>query len=56
MDAMGHGASVKTAVTPKGGGRYLVANVSMFMPGTWTLRTTFTGPVDDHAAPLVDVP
>jgi YtkA-like len=56
MDAMGHGASIKTEVTPKGGGKYVVGNVSLFMPGTWTLRIAFAGPVDDHAAPLVDVP
>jgi hypothetical protein len=56
MDAMGHGASVKPSVTAAGGGKYIVSNVSMFMPGTWSLRLTFSGAVNDKATVPVDVP
>ncbi len=56
MPSHGHGASVKPTVTPRGGGRYELTNVSLFMPGSWELRTTFTGKVEDRAAPIIDVP
>ena len=36
-----HGAVVPT-VTAAGQGRYVAANVVLFMPGTWELRTTIT--------------
>lgn len=56
MPAMGHGASVRTTVTPKGDGHYLIDNVSTFMPGRWELRTTIAGPPEDHATLPIDVP
>jgi hypothetical protein len=56
MPSHGHGASVKPTVTARGGGRYEVANVTLFMPGSWELRTTFSGKVEDRAAPIVNVP
>lgn len=56
MTAHNHGSSIPTFVEPKGDGRYLVTNVSFFMPGTWELRTTFHGPIEDHVAPSLDVP
>jgi len=56
MDAMGHGASVKPSVSAAGAGKYIVSNVSLFMPGTWSLRFTFSGPVNDKATVPVDVP
>jgi|HubBroStandDraft_6_1064221.scaffolds.fasta_scaffold959447_2 hypothetical protein len=56
MPAMGHGTSIVPSVTAQGNGRYLVTNLSLFMPGTWELRTTVTGPVSDHVAPAFQVP
>lgn len=56
MTSHGHGASVKPTVTPKGGGRYVVSNVSLFMPGSWELRTNLSGPLEDHATAVVTVP
>jgi hypothetical protein len=55
MPAMGHGTSTPTIV-PEGGGKYLVNEVYLYMPGVWELRTTFSGPVSDHATPSVSVP
>lgn len=50
MPSMGHGTSA-TTVTPEGGGKYLVSEMYLFMPGVWELKTTITGPVSDHAEP-----
>jgi hypothetical protein len=55
MPAMGHGTSTPT-ITPEGDGKYLVTEVYLYMPGVWQLKTTFSGPVSDHAAPSVSVP
>jgi hypothetical protein len=56
MPAMGHGASVQPAVTAKGGGKYVVDDVDFFMPGQWQLRMTFSGAVEDHATPVLQIP
>jgi hypothetical protein len=56
MPAHGHGASLRPSVTPKGGGKYLVSDVNLFMPGRWELRTTISGSVSDHVAPVIAVP
>lgn len=57
MVSHAHGTSVTPNVTPLGDGRYLAERVSLFMPGTWQLRTTFVeGTVTDRAAPSLDVP
>jgi hypothetical protein len=53
MVSHAHGTSVVPIVTPEGGGRYLVGEVALFMPGTWQLRID-TG--TDHVAPSLDVP
>jgi hypothetical protein len=50
MPAMDHGTSTPT-VTPKGHGRYEVSDLYLFMPGTWVLKATFSGPMSDHAEP-----
>jgi hypothetical protein len=55
MPAHGHGASVVPTVVAKGAGKYVVTNVSLFMPGEWELRTTFGGPLTDHATPMIEV-
>jgi hypothetical protein len=56
MPAMNHGTSAKPSVMAEGGGKYLVSNVYLFMPGLWELRTTFSGPTADHAAPALQIP
>jgi hypothetical protein len=59
MASHNHGASVVPEVSALGSGKYLVKNVSLFMPGRWELRTHVTGPaakIDDHASIAVDVP
>jgi hypothetical protein len=56
MPAHGHGTSIRPSVVGKGGGKYLVTDVSLFMPGEWELRTTFSGSTSDHAAPEIVVP
>jgi hypothetical protein len=55
MPAMNHGSSSPT-VTPEGGGKYLVSDVYLYMPGTWELRTTISGALVDHATPSIAVP
>jgi YtkA-like len=60
MPAMGHGASVTPAVTETTPGTYVIADVDMFMPGTWELRTTIadadSGTSADHVAPSFQIP
>jgi hypothetical protein len=51
MPSMDHGTSVTPTVTSEGGGKYLVTDLYLFMPGTWELKTTFSGPTSDHAEP-----
>lgn len=62
MPQMAHGASVKPSVAAMGGGRYVISEVELFMPGTWELRTTFgqgTGaqdPGQDRATLSLQIP
>jgi hypothetical protein len=48
MPAMDHGTA-SPAVTQVGGGKYSVKDLYFFMPGTWQLQTSFSGPLTDHA-------
>jgi len=56
MVAMGHGTSVVPSITPRGGGRYVITNLALYMPGRWELRTRLADGQDDHASPTLDVP
>ena len=56
MPAMGHGTSVMPEAKSEGDGKYAVRNVSLYMPGRWELRTTFSGVMMDAATPTFDVP
>jgi hypothetical protein len=56
MPAMGHGTSVVPHAASEGSGKYALRNVSLYMPGRWELRTTFSGVVTDAATPTFDVP
>jgi hypothetical protein len=55
MPDMGHGASVQPSVAEQGDGIYDISCVDIIMPGTWQLRTTFSGPVADNATPTFQV-
>jgi hypothetical protein len=55
MPAMNHGSASPT-IREEGGGNYLVSSVYLYMPGSWQLRTTFSGPLDDHATLALSVP
>jgi hypothetical protein len=54
MPSMGHGTS-SPGVTPQGSGVYLVTDVYLYMQGVWTLRTTISGAMSDHAKPQLDI-
>jgi hypothetical protein len=56
MPAHGHGTSVSPGVTAQGGGLYLVDQLYLYMAGTWELRTTISGALDDAAVPALEVP
>jgi hypothetical protein len=55
MPDMGHGASIEPSVTEEGNGLYVVSCLDIAMPGTWELRTAFSGPVTDNATPTFQV-
>jgi YtkA-like len=55
MPVMGHGTSVEPEAVGEGDGKYVVRNVSLFMPGRWVLRTTFSGVATDEVTPTFDV-
>jgi hypothetical protein len=56
MPAHGHGTTVAPQVSAHGGGQYLIDQLYLYMGGTWELRTTISGPVDDEAVPEIEVP
>lgn len=56
MPAMGHGGSKQPTVTEVGDGVYDVENVYLTMPGTWELRTSLSGAIEDRATVTVEVP
>jgi YtkA-like len=56
MPDMGHGASIAPVVTVAGGGRYVISELELFMPGEWELRTTIAGTSDDGATPAFEIP
>jgi hypothetical protein len=56
MPAMGHGASVKPSVHAEAQpGVFTVANVNLFMPGLWEIRTTIGGSASDHVTPTFEI-
>ncbi len=48
MPAMGHGTAA-AQVEDLGGGVFRLQDLRLAMPGSWELRTTFTGAADDSA-------
>jgi hypothetical protein len=55
MPAMDHGGTYPT-VTAADGGRYVITNLDLYMPGLWQLRTNLVGPTQDNVAPEFEVP
>ncbi|APR74731.1 Hypothetical protein A7982_00077 [Minicystis rosea] len=55
MPTMGHGSSIRPATEAKGGGRYVVSNVALFMSARWDLRTIISGAVSDRALITVQI-
>jgi YtkA-like len=55
MPAMAHGASLRPTVSAEGSGRYVIANLNLFMPGLWQLQTSISGAVNDRATPTLEV-
>jgi hypothetical protein len=56
MPAHGHGTSVDPTVTETAPGVFLASSLYLFMPGTWELRMTIGGTVDDTAKTSFDIP
>ena len=56
MTSMGHGASVTPTATESAPGSYVVTDVDFAMPGTWEMRTTLSGPVNDYVAFQFQIP
>ncbi len=49
MPAHGHGTSVNPTVTETSPGTFVATPLYLFMPGSWELRMTTTGSIDDTA-------
>jgi len=56
MPAHGHGTSVDPTVTETTPGVFLASPLYLFMPGTWELRMTIGGTVDDTAKTSFEIP
>jgi len=56
MPAHGHGTSVDPIVTEMAPGTFVATSVYLFMPGSWELRMTTSGAVDDTAKAAFEIP
>ena len=56
MPAHGHGTSVDPVVTETAPGTFVAAPLYLFMPGSWELRMTTSGSVDDTAKAAFEIP
>jgi hypothetical protein len=56
MPAHGHGTSVDPSVTETAPGVFLASPIYLFMPGSWELRMTTSGSVDDTAKATFEIP
>ena len=56
MPAHGHGTSVDPMVTETTPGTFVATPVYLFMPGSWELRITTSGTVDDTAKAAFEIP
>ena len=56
MPAHGHGTSVVPTITETAPGTFLVSPLYLYMPGSWELRMTISGSVDDTAKSAFEIP
>jgi len=56
MPAHGHGTTVEATVTETAPGIFVATPVYLFMPGSWELRMTTSGSVDDTAKAAFELP
>ena len=56
MPAHGHGTSVNPTVTETEPGVFVASPLYLFMPGSWELRMTTAGTVDDTAKASFEIP
>jgi hypothetical protein len=56
MPAHGHGTSVNPTVTETAPGVFVATPLYLFMPGSWELRMTIGGTVDDTAKASFEIP
>ena len=56
MPAHGHGTSVNPTVTETAPGIFVATPLYLFMPGSWELRMTIAGSVDDTAKAAFEIP
>jgi hypothetical protein len=56
MPAHGHGTSVNPTITETAPGTFLAMPLYLFMPGSWELRMTISGTVDDTAKATFEIP
>lgn len=56
MPAHGHGTSVDPTVTETAPGTFVATPLYLFMPGSWELRMTTRGSVDDTAKAAFEIP
>jgi hypothetical protein len=56
MPAHGHGTSIDPVVTETAPGTFVATPVYLFMPGSWELRMTTSGTVDDTAKAAFEIP
>ncbi len=56
MPAHGHGTSVDPTVSETTPGTFVANPLYLFMPGSWELRVTISGTVDDTAKAAFEIP
>ena len=56
MPAHGHGTSVSPTITETAPGTFVATPLYLFMPGSWELRITTSGTIDDTAKAAFEIP
>src|SRR4051812_34550275 len=56
MPAHGHGTSVNPTVMETAPGVFVATPLYLFMPGSWELRMTVSGSIDDTAKAAFEIP
>ena len=56
MPAHGHGTSVSPTIMETAPGTFVATPLYLFMPGSWELRITTSGTIDDTAKAAFEIP